>query len=106
MTKNNSNLVVLNEWKKRKNPESDVSTYQARIDSMSKGELMEEIVRFQEQRKRNGGLTEEAIINGMILFKAMESKAETTDLKIFSKVYQRHLSYELAHLRSGGKDNA
>lgn len=69
--------------------------YLARIQGMDKLELLEEMVRFQEQRTRLGQLTPQMMIQGKALFSALESSAETQQLRLLTRTYRRHLEHEL-----------
>jgi len=69
--------------------------YKARILMMDKHELLEEMVRYQEERKRLGRLTPSLMIRGRTLFAALEESAESEELQILSRSYRRHLDYEL-----------
>lgn len=69
--------------------------YRARIISMDKLELLEEMVRFQEERSALGHLTPEMMVRGKILFRALEENAETQELKLLTRSYARHLDFEL-----------
>ncbi len=73
--------------------------YQARILGMDKLELLEEMVRFQEERSRVGKLSLEMMVRGRYLFKALEENAETEELRLLARSFRRHLDYELAVLR-------
>ena len=70
--------------------------YEASIQVMSKLELLEEMVRFQEERTSLGHLTPSMMVRGKILFKALEQNAETQELRILTRTYRRHLEHELA----------
>ena len=80
-----------------KEAESDLA-YKAKILGMDKLELLEEMVRFQEERSRHGHLTPQMMIQGKILFKALEQSAETNELRLLTRSYRRHLEFELAAL--------
>ena len=69
--------------------------YQQRVTSMDKVELLEEMMRFQEERSRRGELTLSLMIRGRILFKSLEFQAETKELKELAQSYRRHLKLEL-----------
>jgi hypothetical protein len=68
--------------------------YLSKVLTMSKVELLEEMVRFQEERAEAGKLTSKLIIEGQILFKALEETAESCTLKELARSYRRHLKYE------------
>jgi hypothetical protein len=70
--------------------------YQARILGMDKLALLEEMVRFQQERSRNGELTLEMIARGKYLFKALEERAETQELQLLARSYRRHLDHEMS----------
>ncbi|MBY0471752.1 hypothetical protein K2X30_11350 [bacterium] len=80
--------------------------YQAYIAGLSKLELLEEMVRFQEERTKEGKLTLPMMIRGRHLFRALELSAETKELQILTKAYRRHLDYEMATFKraSNGTD--
>ena len=79
----------------KQNHEEDI-IYQALINKMDKLELLEEMVRFQEERAASGHLTVKMMIKGRVLFRALEESAETTELRLLTRSYRRHLDYELA----------
>jgi len=95
-----NNIVSLQAAREVKTAESEDHEYKARILVMDKLELLEEMVRFQEERSREGHLTLQMMIRGKILFKALEQSAETQELQLLTRSYRRHLEFELAdHLK-------
>ena len=92
-----SNIVSLKAVRDIKEAEGDMA-YHAKILGMDKLELLEEMVRFQEERSRVGHLTPQMMIQGKVLFKALEDSAETNELRMLTRSYRRHLEYELAAL--------
>jgi hypothetical protein len=96
-----SNVISLRAFKALKDIDSEELAYQARILSMSKVELLEEMVRFQEERKTLGTLTPPLMQRGRHLFRALEDCADSQELKILSRSYRRHLEYEIAAAREG-----
>ena len=70
--------------------------YQARILGMDKLALLEEMVRFQQERSQKGELTVEMMARGKHLFKALEERAETQELKLLARSYRRHLDQEMS----------
>ncbi len=80
--------------------ESDDHAYQARILSMDKLELLEEMVRFQEERSRLGHLTLTMMVRGRYLFSALEKASETNELRLLARSYRRHLEFELTAFRN------
>ncbi len=98
-----SNIVSLKAVREIKEAEdSELTAYHARILSMDKLELLEEMVRFQEERTRAGRLTPSMMVRGKLLFKALEENAETQELKILTRSYRRHLDLELAKYSQSG----
>ena len=90
-----SNIVSLKAVREIKDAEGDIA-YKAKILGMDKLELLEEMVRFQEERSRVGHLTPQMMIQGKVLFKALEDSAETNELRMLTRSYRRHLEFELA----------
>jgi hypothetical protein len=94
-----SNVVSIRAYKAIKDQDNEELAYRAQILSMSKVELLEEMVRFQEERKALGTLTSPLMLRGLHLFRALEQSADSQELKILSRSYRRHLEYEIAALR-------
>lgn len=94
-----SNVVSLRAYKALKETDAEELAYRARILSMTKVDLLEEMVRFQEERKSAGILTPPLMIRGLHLFRALEESADSQELKILSRSYRRHLEYEIAAAR-------
>jgi hypothetical protein len=96
-------VVSLNAVRQMKELEAGDSAYRAWILKLGPLELLEEMIRFQEERSRQGGLTLALIIRGQALFQALEKIAETKELRQLAKSYRRHLKYELeAHSKNFG----
>jgi hypothetical protein len=98
-----SNVVSLRAFKALRQTDEHELAYQAKILSMSKVELLEEMVRFQERRKVVGFLTYELMIEGRHLFRALEETADSQELKILSRSYRRHVEYEIAALKENAQ---
>lgn len=73
--------------------------YEDLYNSMDKLALLEEMVRFQEERSLLGELTPSLINRGIPLFTAIASRCETPELHILSTTYLKHLNLEVK--RSG-----
>jgi hypothetical protein len=98
-----SNVVSLQAARAIKEAENEDHAYKAMILSMDKLELLEEMVRFQEERSRLGELTPLMMVRGRYLFQALEETAETQELKLLTRSYRRHLEFELrAYAQRGG----
>jgi len=69
--------------------------YQIQINRMSKMELLEEMVRYQDERTQKGKLTLTMMVRGRILFQALEMHAETDELRLLASSYRRHLEHEI-----------
>jgi predicted RNA-binding protein YlxR (DUF448 family) len=80
-------------------PSENEYAYHARILRMDKLALLEEMVRFQQERSEHGDLTPEMMSRGRYLFKALEEKAETEELRLLARSYRRHLDHELSEHR-------
>lgn len=89
------NIYSLNAAREMKRAEEEDYAYQAKILTMDKLQLLNEMVHFQEQRTALGSLSLEMMIRGKILFSALEKTAETEALCSLSKSYRRHLDLEL-----------
>ena len=94
-----TNVISLKAAREIKDAEGEDHAYHAMILGMDKVELLEEMVRYQEERSRMGELTLSMMVRGRHLFKALEESAETQELKILTRSYRRHLDYELADFR-------
>lgn len=96
-TNNNpaDNIVSLDAFRKVKQAHKDHPGYESYLKQMSKPELLEEMVRFQEERSQIGELNLNMILRGRTLFQLLEENAETRELQILSRSYRRHLEYEL-----------
>lgn len=74
-----------------------IDEYAARLKHMDRLELLEEMVRFQEERSLFGTLTAQMCVRGHILFKMLEIAAETHELRLLTSSYRKHLVYEAEH---------
>ena len=93
------NVISLKAVREKKSRKIQEQTYKARIQKMNKLELLEEMVQFQHARAKEGELTETLMLEGQILFKALEKSAETQDLKDLARSYSKHLKCELNALK-------
>ena len=92
-----NNVISISAVREKKKIEQGDLEYQKLVSSMDKVELLEEMMRFQEERSREGELTLPLMIRGRILFKTLERNAETQELRDLAKSYRRHLKLELEH---------
>lgn len=90
-----TNLVLLDAFRKAKAFDNEDLEYRARILGMDKLALLEEMVRFQEERTKLGHLTLEMMVRGKHLFKALEDSSETQEMRLLTRSYRRHLELEL-----------
>jgi len=88
-------VISLNAARELKRAETEDYAYQAKILTMGKLELLEEMVEFQELRSRVGKLTPMMMVRGKFLFQALEKNAETEALRLLTRSYRRHLEIEL-----------
>ncbi len=75
-------------------------SYAAKIATMDRLGLVNEVIGFNEERYLNGGLNKDLMVRGLILFKNMAENAETPNFKEFAKTYHKHLELELQVLRN------
>ena len=92
------NIISLQSVRELRRLETEDLEYKALILGMSKLELLEEMVRFQEERSRAGSLNLPMMVRGKHLFRALENTAETEQLRLLTRSYRRHLEHEIAHL--------
>jgi len=88
-------VVSLKAARELRRVEEEDLAYQAEILCMDKLELLEEMVRFQEERSEVGHLTPKMMVRGKHLFGALEKVAETKALRMLTGSYRRHLECEL-----------
>jgi hypothetical protein len=99
------NLISINAARELKKAELEDSAYRDQVEAMDKLALLEEMVRFQEERSKIGYLTPSMMIRGKVLFSALEENAETRELQILTRSYKRHLEFELADFLRKGLPN-
>lgn len=90
-----SQIINLKAYRQVKAAAHEDLAYQAMILKMTKLELLDEMVRFQEERSSVGELTLPMMVRGKVLFSALEKSAETQELKLLTGSYRRHLEFEL-----------
>jgi len=81
--------IVLGDW--------EAEDYKDKIQSLPKPDLLNEMLRFQEQRQTEG-LTPQTMVQGRVLFDLVERTAETQQLKSLSQsikkgIDQAYLKY-------------
>ncbi len=94
-TKSMSNVVSLQKIREVRLARGQDLVYQSQIAAMDKVQLLEEMVKFQEERSHKGRLTLEMMVRGQHLFRALERSAETRELRTLTSTYRRHLEHEL-----------
>ncbi len=94
-------VISLADYRSKRLADGSARGYENQILKMSKVDLLEEMVRFQEKRKITGYLTPKLIAEGIPLFKALRDQADSQELRILSQSYLRHLQYELLASRKG-----
>ncbi len=96
------NVYSLQAQRAIKETQKEEQVYQHKLRQMTKLELLDEMVRFQEERKKSGALTLSLMIRGRVLFEALENNAETNGMRALAGSYKRHLSAEFQeYLRTG-----
>lgn len=90
-------IISIRSAREIRDAQADEMAYRAKILAMDKLALLNEMVRFQEERTRVGHLTPKMMTQGKILFASLEATAETHALRVLTRSYRRHLELELAH---------
>ena len=88
-------IILLDRVREKKIAQESHPDYLEQLEGMDKLGLLEEMIQFQEERANSGGLTLSLMIRGEILFRLLEEKAETNELRELARVYRRHLKLEL-----------
>ena len=89
------NVISLEHFKRVKETFYEDREYDALIQTMTKLELLDEMIRFQEKRTEMGTLDLKMMIRGRHLFDALEKNAETREMRLLARSYKRHLEHEL-----------
>jgi len=101
MQKQPENIISLTDERNKRGLVQHDPYYQVQINRMTKIELLEEMVRFQEERTAKGKLSLSMMVRGRILFRALEVSSETDELRLLSSSYRRHLEHEIQdHVKS------
>ena len=95
MMKQRENVIDLVAERNKRGTAQHDPYYQMQINRMNKIELLEEMVRFQEQRSAKEKLSLTMMVRGKILFRALELHAETDELRLLASSYRRHLEHEI-----------
>jgi hypothetical protein len=93
-------VIYLNEVIGRKALEIESAKYQTKITQMDRLELLEEMVRFQQERSSVDKLNLKLLLNGRILFKALAETSVTPEMRLLTRSYFNHLTYELDHFQN------
>lgn len=92
-------VIKLSDFRKNKTYDEQINHWDRIFSQVDKMELLEHMVRFQEDRQRHVGLTEEMVCRGVPLFEQLKATAETEELYILCNSYHKHLLSELAELK-------
>lgn len=95
-----SKVVSLADYKKNSESIFIKESYQRYVDSMGIEDLLEEMVKFQDTTKSKSFYSLDLVDHGLILFKAIHKKADTSELKRFSLSYTKHLEFEKLRLKA------
>ena len=95
MTKKSGTIIDLELERKKRGLIPHDPTYQIKINKMDKMELLEEMVRFNDSRSKGEKMSLALMIQGRILFKALELMAQTQELRLLAGSYRKHLEHEL-----------
>lgn len=97
---NDTKVVQLDAYRKVKHAIDEDPGYELRLSRMDKLQLLDEMVRFQEERSARGELSLPLMVRGRVLFEALERVSETKALRALTRSYRRHLEHELQHYLS------
>lgn len=95
----NVEVTSLTQYREIKRAKEGEELYKQKLANLSKLELLEEMVRFQEERRLDEKLSIAMMVRGHHLFTQLEERADTRELQILARAYRRHLEYELDHLK-------
>jgi hypothetical protein len=90
-------LHFLNQITEAKRIKKECLIYEDKLKKMDRLDLLEEMVRYQEQRSNEKSLTLKIIYDGLALFKLISETCETPELRLLSQSYHRHLSDQLTY---------
>lgn len=99
-----SNVIRLDAFRK----DDFVENYRYRLRNMSKNELLEEMVSFQEESSQLKTPTIRLASCGYYLYRMLKVVADTEELRILSRSYYKHLEYQIDILKrrsSNGNDD-
>ena len=88
-------VILLQPIREFRNAQKSENSYRDWVNRLEKVELLEEMMRFQEERSKEGPLSLKTIVQGQLLFAVLEEKAETEELRHLAKSFRRHLECEL-----------
>ena len=94
-------LLAFDRHHEARKASNEEQAFKRKILVMDKLALLEEMIRFQEERSSRGHLTLAMILKGRHLFKALEQHAETQELQILTSSYRKHLEFEYEAYVSG-----
>ncbi len=94
-----SEITSLTHFRELKRAKAQEEMYRSKLLNLTKLELLEEMVRFQEERRLEDKLSITMMVRGHHLFKQLEERADTRELQILARAYRRHLEHELDHLK-------
>lgn len=70
------------------------SSWDRKYGTMSMTGLLEEMVRYNEEKIRQSSLSMDMIVRGIALFSNIEKQCTTSELRLLSSSYRRHLEHE------------
>lgn len=89
-----SPIISLDQFRANKIKHRAAQAYTARLQGLSKLELLEEMVQFQTEREELMEWSEELLNRGAALFERLQDTAETPELFSLSKSYLAHIEQE------------
>jgi len=91
----NIKTINSNQFRNFDYPKFPFSEYYRKIQSLEKSDLLKEMIQFQAKRSEHYHLAYQMVLQGQILFQAIEEKAVSTVLKKFAHAYHKNLKLEL-----------
>ena len=84
-----------NQFRNFDDPKFPFSEYYHKIQSLQKTDLLKEMIQFQAKKAEHYDLSYQMVLQGQILFQAIEEKAMSPVLKKFAQAYHKNLKLEL-----------
>lgn len=97
------NVVSLAKFRSDRSVKMEDQAYRAKVASMDKIALMEEMVRWQETRSA-GDRSQLSVVRGRIIFDQLEKTCCTPEMKTLASSYKRQLESEFSRKKVGNHE--